>query len=157
MIEARRRAYLEAMGLDVWLSRSAPAANVTAAGLLQLGPGDGSTLVVCAEPAESAGKFAGDLARALGAEPVWAWPDPAGGSGSTSLAEAIDNRLITRVLLFGDTAAGWLFPPGEVPAAVGSAAIVPLADMQELAVSGSAKQQLWRCLCRGVKTPGEAV
>jgi hypothetical protein len=152
MIEARRRAYLEAMELDVWLSRSATAADTSASGLLQIGAGQGSTLVVCAEAAESAGKFAGDLARALGAEPVWAWPDRAGGGEAASLSDVIDSRLITRVLLLGETAIRWLFP-GDVPATVGSAAIAPAAAMDELTVSGPAKQKLWLGLRQGAGQP----
>lgn len=147
MIEARRRAYLEAMGLDVWLPRRA-AAEGQATGLLRLGPGEGSTLVVCAEAAESAGKFAGDLARALGAEPVWAWPDRDGGGDGVSLPDIIDSRLITRVLLLGGTTIGWLFPD-KVPVTVGSAAIARVAAMDELTLSGSAKQNLWHCMRPG--------
>lgn len=152
MIEARRRAYLEAMGLEVWVARSGRAAATGAAGRLQVGPGQGSTLLVCAVAADSAGKFAGDLARALGGDPLWAWPDPAGVEGSVDLEEAVYDRLITQVVLLGAEPARWLFPDG-VPASVGSAAVTTAASVDEMSVSGAAKQDLWRSLRRGPMGP----
>lgn len=150
MIEARRRAYLEAMGYDVWVSRAAAeaaqaGASADAAARLQLGPGEGSTLVVCGEAAHSAGKFAGDLARALGAEPVWAWPDAAEGGDGHDLETVVDARLITRVVLLGAEVTRRLFP-GDVPATVRSAVVATAAGMEELAVSGEARRALWRSL-----------
>jgi len=153
MIEARRRAYLEAMGFDVWVSRAAAEAAQAFAGAeatarLQLGPGEGSTLVVCGEAAHSAGKFAGDLARALGSEPVWAWPDAADGADGQELEAVVDARLITRVVLLGAEVTRRLFP-GGVPANVRSAVVATAAAMEELAVSGEARRALWRCLRGG--------
>ena len=72
MIETRRRAYLEALGFDVWLARP-PAPEP---GALSVGPGSGSTLLVCDAAADSTPDLAKDLARALGGEPTWAWLEP---------------------------------------------------------------------------------
>lgn len=151
MIEARRRAYLEAMGFDVWVTRVATRSAeqpVSQSGLLVVGPGQGSTLLVCASAAETAGKFAADLTRALGGDPVWAWPDRDGsedGGDSLGLEAAIGARLITRVFIFGTDTARWLFDE-SVPEVVASAAVTTLDDLGELAVRGAAKRALWRRL-----------
>jgi len=138
MIEARRRDYLEALGIDVWLSRPEAAARDR----LLIGAGQGSTLLICESPAATAGKLATDIARALGEEPVWAWPDPDVGDGSETLEEAIADRLFTRVIVFGKANGGLLFH-GEVPAVLGSAAVNLVPGLDDLAVRGSGKQALW--------------
>ena len=177
MIEARRRAYLEAMGFDVWVARSAaqpPAQamsqsmsqSTSQSGLLVVGPGQGSTLLVCASAAETASKFAADLTRALGGDPAWAWPDrggPGGGTGdgggdSLGLEAVIGARLITRVVIFGADTARWLFD-GAVPEVVASAAVSTLDGLGELAVRGAAKRALWQRLqnpLRGGSVPDAA-
>lgn len=162
MIEARRRAYLEAMGFDVWVARVATRSAeqpVSQSGLLVVGPGQGSTLLVCASAAETAGKFAADLTRALGGDPAWAWPDRDGSGGdSLGLEAAIGARLITRVFIFGADTARWLFV-GAVPEVVGSATVTTLDGLGELAVRGAAKRALWRRLqdpLRGGAVPDAA-
>jgi hypothetical protein len=118
-------------------------------GHLQVGPGRGSTLLVCSSPADSASKFAADVVRALGGDPAWAWPARGvgrdAGGDSCPLEEAVGARLITRVLVFGDDAVRWLFQ-GEIPAVVGSATVTPLAGLGEISRRGVAKRALWRCL-----------
>jgi len=141
MAELRRRAYLEAMGFDVWLRRpSGPEP-----GRLVVGPGSGSTLLVCAAPAASGGRLAADIARAIGSEPVWAWPDPKGDPGRPGVEEAVGDGLFTRLLVFGEDLARELFG-AEAPRIVGSAAVAVLPDLDELAVSGSARRTLWRLI-----------
>lgn len=148
MIEARRRAYLEAMGFDVWVHRSAAqpiAQSISQSGLLVVGPGQGSTLLVCAAAAETASKFAADLTRALGGDPAWAWPDRGGSGDGLTLEAAIGARLITRVVIFGADTACWLFD-GAVPEVVASAAVSTLDGLEALAVRGAAKRALWQRL-----------
>jgi hypothetical protein len=154
VIEARRRAYLEAMGFDVWVARSTAAdageeQPGRIQGHIQVGPGRGSTLLVCAAAADSASRFAADVVRALGGDPAWAWPVRGVGHGAggdnITLEEAIGARLITRVFVFGGDTARWLFQ-GEIPPVVGSATVTPLAGVGEIAQQGAAKQALWRCL-----------
>jgi DNA polymerase III psi subunit len=145
MIEARRRAYLDALGFDVWVARP-PAAE---RGLIGVGAGSGSTLLICPSVADCDTDLAGDLARALGGDPVWAWLDPAGGEAGEVLENAVDNRLITRVLLFGPEPARSLFR-GPIPDIVGSATITAAPGMNELAVSAESRQALWKQL-RGWK------
>lgn len=141
MIEARRRAYLGAMDIDVWLQRPQPAEPDH----LLLGPGQGSTLLICAQPAAGAGKLAGDLSRAVGQDPVWAWPDPDDAPAGPRLQEAVEVRLFTRVVIFGRSLASRLFR-GDVPGVLVSAAVVVAPDLEELAVRGTAKQAFWRQL-----------
>jgi hypothetical protein len=163
--EARRRAYLEAMGFDVWVARSAaPAADAQAAasfdaqsdaqvdtladrqsGCIQVGPGRGSTLLVCSSAADSASKFAADVVRALGGDPAWAWPVRGVGRDHLTLEAAIGARLITRVLVFGGDTVRWLFQ-GAIPPVVGSATVTPLAGLGEISLHGADKRALWRCL-----------
>lgn len=169
MSEARRRAYLEAMGFDVWVVKSAAppgdgqvdaqvdAVSDQQSGRIQLGPGRGSTLLICSSAADSASKFAADVVRALGSDPAWAWPvsgmgrgadhgaDHAAGGEDSTLEQAISARLITRVFVFGADSARRLFR-GEIPAVVGSATVTPLAGLKEISLRGADKRALWQCL-----------
>ena len=52
MIESRRQAYLEAMGLDVWVMKPAP----SLLDRLVLRPGEGGTLLLCSQPEDTAGR-----------------------------------------------------------------------------------------------------
>ena len=141
MSEPRRRAYLEAMGFDVWVARPpAPERD-----RLVVGPGQGSTLLVCASPEQSASRLAGDIVRAAGGDPAWAWPDPEGNAESPRLEEAVKDSLFTRVIVFGESNARQLFG-SEVPAVVFSAQVGLAMDIDELATRGTAKQQLWTLL-----------
>jgi hypothetical protein len=60
MTAAQRRAYLDAMGIDVWLERQAEPVWDR----LVLGPGAGSTLLVCNDPEDAASALAADIVRA---------------------------------------------------------------------------------------------
>jgi len=138
MIETQRRAYLQVMGFDVWLAKQPdPELN-----RLLVQPGEGDTLLVCSHPALAAGRFAGDVARALDERVVWAWPDPEGRLDMPTLEDAVGQYLFTRVVIFGASLAGQLFG-GDVPIVVGSARVLEIADLQELAASGHAKLAFW--------------
>ena len=138
MIESRRRAYLEVMGYDIWSARlPEPESNRL---LIQAAEGD--TLLVCRSPETAASPFAGDVARALGDRGVWAWPDPEGRSESATLHDAVSQYLFTRVVLFGPELVSQLFKD-DVPMVIGSARILATADLEELAVAGTAKLEFW--------------
>ena len=141
MIEAQRRAYLQAMDISVWLGK--PAAREQ--DRLVVGPGSGSTLLLCHSAGESATALASDICRYLDGDPVWAWPDPEGSQECPSLKYAIDAQLFTRVVLFGQTLASQLFKD-QAPQILGSASIVVVPDLNELAASGRARHRLWRQL-----------
>jgi len=141
MIESRRRAYLDAMGFDTWLLKPAPVER----NRLLFSPGESGTLLVCNSPEASVTRFAGDVARALGTRPVWAWPDPDGGQESRTMGEAIGQYLFTRVILFGSTLGRQLFE-AAVPEVVGSARIIVAPELDDLQDRGVAKQAFWRRL-----------
>ena len=141
MIESQRRAYLEALGFDVWVTRPPPPQP----GRLVVGPHAAATLLVCGKPENSATRIAGDVVRALGGDASWAWPDTGGGEACVGLAEAIADRLITRVILFGQEPARWLFE-GSVPEVLGSARVIAAPGLDELAGQGRARRSLWRLL-----------
>lgn len=145
MIDARRQAYLEAMGIDVWVARP-PAPEP---GELVLGCGGGSTLLVCADAAELESGLVADITRALGGSPLWAWPNAAGDTRGDAevqqLKETIDQRLITQLVIFGEQLAS-LLCAGAVPGMIGSAAVHLCPPLDELAVRGTAKKKLWQVL-----------
>lgn len=141
MIETRRRAYLEALGFDVWVTRSAASER----GRLGVSGGQGSTLLVCPAIADSDTELARDVVRALGGDPAWAWLDPPADAGGQRLEEVIAGRLITRVVLFGPEPGRCLFR-GPAPEIVGSATVLSAPALEELAASGSARLALWRQL-----------
>lgn len=127
------------MGIDVWLLRPQPPDRDR----LLIGPGEGSTLLVCGSAADSAGKLAGDIGRALGS-PVWSWPVEEADSGAL-LADAVEQRLFTRIIVFGHALAWQLFG-GEAPAVLGSSSVEVASSLDDLASRGSARRDLWRLL-----------
>jgi len=141
MIESQRRAYLDAMGLDVW-SVKPPEPEFDH---LLFQPGKGGTLLVCAAPDGTATRIAGDITRALASDVVWAWPDPAASPESLSLEQSIRQFLFTRVVLFGPGLGRQIFR-GDAPAVLGSASITVSESLDELAVRGTAKREFWQQL-----------
>lgn len=141
MIESQRRAYLEAMNIDVWLGKPEPEDRDR----LMIGPGGGSTLLLCGGADESATRLAGDINRFVGGGPVWAWPDPEGNPECPSLRDAIDAYLFTRIVVFGKSVAEMLFqgPPTQVE---GSAKVVVAPGLDVLAASADARRKLWMML-----------
>ena len=138
MIESQRQAYLEAMDINVWVSKSAIDDSIR----LILGPGSGSTLLLCRDAGEPSSQIASDISRYLGGNSIWAWPDAEQNPASPSVKDAVDQRLITRVIVFGIKLAEQLFD-GAVPQVVRSAQTVVSADLDELALSGLARKSLW--------------
>jgi DNA polymerase III psi subunit len=148
-------AYLEAMDISVWQLRSIPRAaepdlkttapEVQTATGLKLGPGSGGTLLLCADPADSATRLANDIVRALGSVPVWAWPET--DAKAIGLAEAIEEHLFTTVAIFGDGLARQLFD-NEIPASLKAAKLVPLPSMQDVQQQADARRALWDTFCR---------
>lgn len=139
MNESRRRAYLDAMGLDVWLMKPAEAEQ----NRLMISRGEGSTLLICNSAGESSTRLAGDIARTLGGDPVWAWPDPDGRQECPTLEQAVSQFLFTRVVLFGSSLEQSLFD-AQVQEVLASAGVLVTAGLDELAASGSARQKLWK-------------
>lgn len=151
MIEARKQAYLEAMGFDIWVAKPPPPEWDR----LLVRPGQGSTLLVCSSAEQCNSVLGGDIARATGADPVWAWPDPAGSPDSPRLEEVVRDGLFTRVIVFGEKTADRMFG-SRVPAIIISSAVSVVAGIEELAIRGTAKQALWVILKQGSATAGKS-
>lgn len=156
--ENQRLQYLDALGIDVWISRSraarfeSPAAAVPSPGVpvpgqpvrYTIGPGYGQILLLCREREEASSKLASDIARCLDEAPVWGWrsmsvPGTEGGPEGQDLETAIRDRLFTRVLVFDDAALAGK-SQGEV---VGSARIIHAPLLAELANNPQHKRKLW--------------
>jgi|GEM_PF-1308947 len=102
MNEGQRLQYLDAMGIQPWISKQQAAARVVLAAAAELreppapapeskppagstpiqpiqdlyfeiGPGTGQTLLLCGQRAEASSQLASDIARCLGETPVWGW------------------------------------------------------------------------------------
>lgn len=142
MIESRRRAYLEALGYEVWMLRP----SQTDFSRLVLPPGQGEVLLVCDSPQDCESPLAGDIARVLGGDVVWAWPDPEALPENPLLEEAISQRLFTQAVLFGAEVSSRLLED-DAPLVIGSARIVSTQSLAELTESGRSRQSLWKQLC----------
>jgi len=180
--EGQRLQYLEAMGIQVWVSRERtgalnmpamdasgrpeignqpevakppaqqrqqlqPRGSVASVrrGSLEIGPGSGSTLLLCSRPEDAAMPLASDIARCLDEAPVWGWSSQShGGQGSAetgfTLERAIDERLFTRVLLFCSDSMASQSDKVEV---LGSARIIYAPSLAELASQAEHKRRLW--------------
>ena len=138
MIEAQRQAYLEAMDISVWLNK--PAANDLQR--LIIGPGSGSTLLVCRDSREASTAVAADVCRYLGGAPIWAWPDIEGRGDKPSLEQAVNQGLYTLVIIWGQFLAKQLIK-GNLPQIMSSARVLVVADLDELGLSGDARKKLW--------------
>jgi len=110
-----------------------------------VGPGSGSTLLLCRTALESGTRLAADIGRSLGGDPVWAWPDPEGKQEYPSLKDTIEQYLFTQVLLFGHALARQAFK-GSVPEVLACASVQVTAGLDELAVDSMARRKLWQCL-----------
>jgi hypothetical protein len=141
MIESQRRAYLEAMDINVWLGKPAAVDQDR----LVIGPGSSSTLLLCHAADESATQLAADISRFLADGPVWAWTDPEGSQQYPTLEQAIDNFLFTRVVVFGQNLAEQLFS-SQAPVTLGSARIVVARGLNVLEASADARRELWHKL-----------
>jgi len=174
--EGQRLQYLEAMGIQGWISRDRPSARALrepddidkpqprnpvtertglgqqqgtqkSAGLarFEIGPGIGSTLLLCTRPEDAATPLASDIARCLDEPPVWGWlsqetggPDKA--ETGLSLERAIDERLFTRVLLFCGASTSDQVGKVEV---MSSARIIYAPPIVDLASNPEHKRRLW--------------
>jgi DNA polymerase III psi subunit len=154
MNEATRRAYLEALDIPVWIRKEhAEALAAEPVSLLRAGPGSGQVLLVCNAQEEPASRIAADVSRALGAEPVWAWPED--GAGGHALADLVADRLLTAVVIFGKGLAAGLLGSGEAER-LGSARVLLAPGFDELAGRPQARRALWDVIRRGGLDRGSA-
>ena len=135
--------YLDALGIPVWKQRAGKAKI----DLLHLGPGSGSTLMVCEHAQATATAIAADISRFVGADAAWAWPleenSETGGRPGMDLTGIIEQNLITTVLVFGEAFSLQLMR-GFDGASSGSARFIQLDDFDRLKQSAKSRRQLWQ-------------
>jgi len=122
-----------------------PVASLPGTPGLKLGPGGGGVLLVCAADSDSASRLANDIGRALGENPVWAWPDTA--EEAVQLSDAVAEYLFTTVAFFGGDLAQRFFED-ELPVNIHGANLVKLPAMRDIASQADARRSLWVTLCR---------
>jgi hypothetical protein len=142
MTESRRRAYLEAMGFDIWLARPGPDDFLRLCCPVIEGKDGGRSLLVCERPDLPGSRLAGDIERALGGDASWAWPAADDASETFVLRDLVNERLFTEVLVFGRELPPLLGCRTE-PQVLDSARVWPLPSLDELMVSPQARQALW--------------
>ncbi len=145
--QAYQRAYLEAMDIPVWVSRETLTVTVPATDCLQslqLGPGNGGILLICATDSDVASKLANDISRSLSSVPVWSWPDS--GADTVKPAVAVEEHLFTTIAVFGTQLAEQLFGH-TLPKRLNSASLILLPSMRDLETCAPARQTLWTELC----------
>lgn len=149
MIDARRLAYLDAMDIDVWVPRSekSPDAGQDDSGRLVLGQGEGDILCLVGTGEEAALKLAADIGGAMRCAPTWGWPvgSPGYGAEVVSLENAVSDRQITRVLVFGEGVASAVFGASR-PDTVGTARIHLVPGIESLGSDRAAKRELWELM-----------
>lgn len=160
-------AYLEAMGLTVWVRRDrveppktgsatgpniatqapvstapTPAVSGAASQRAQVvaGPGNGSCLYLCGPGDETSSPLASDLARVLGAAPVWG--SVADGGEGQPLEVLIAERLFTQLVIFGEASARLVFG-GAIPETCGPARVTVVDDLRRLAGDPGARRSCW--------------
>jgi len=143
-----RRQYLERMGIPVWISRPQPAAEDAGHTSLALGPGNGSSLFLCESREAAAGRLAADLARIPARPPVWAWPVAEGAEDGLTLAAAVNDRLFTAVVVFGEDLGRRLLG-GPPPEMLGPARVLVVESLEQLAASPVARRDCWRAMVSG--------
>jgi hypothetical protein len=117
-------------------------AAAKALGLL-LGPGQGSCLFLCGSEDETASPLAADLARTLSGAPVWAKTAIAG--DGVALEAAVDERLFTSVVIFGQAQA-LLALGGAAPERCGAARVIVVPELKRLASDPAARRSCWQAL-----------
>lgn len=144
---SKQQAYLEAMDITVWSLRNPPVPEAVVTRdrrRLKLGPGNSGILLVCDVDSDSSGRLANDISRALGNNPVWAWPCD---DDAIDLTRSVEENLFTVVAFFGEELALQFFD-GEPPAHLNSARLVVLPSMQAVQREAGARQALWTAFCQ---------
>lgn len=108
---------------------------------LSIGPGQGSCLFLCGSEDDTTTKLASDLARLPGGAPVWAQTALSG--EGVALDAAVEERLFTSVVIFGQAQA-LLALGGAAPEQCGAARIVVVPELKRLAADPAARKSCWQ-------------
>lgn len=144
MVQSRQKAYLDAMGIPVWVLRDGNASSHETLDV-QLGPGSGQVLLLSSTLNESAGRLAADIARSLRSEPVWGWP--ATDEPGLNLQDAVKERLLTHIVVFGTDAAAQMIDR-SASELLGSAIVVRAPSLSDLKTSVAERRKFWSILCQ---------
>lgn len=145
MIAGRKQAYLEALGIPVWVRKELAGLEPDfVPAKLTLGPGNGEVLMICASVDQPSGQIASDIARSLKYEPVWAWLCSA--DSGASVADAVSERLFTNAIIFGNDVAAALLG-NNLPQTIHSARLLVVPSTEEISADPSQRKALWKILC----------
>lgn len=108
-----------------------------------IGPGSGSCLYLCGPDDDASTPLASDLARILGAPPVWGKVDEE--AKGQPLELLIAERLFTQVVVFGEASALRVFG-GQAPPTCGPARVTVVDDLQRLGGDAGARRSCWAAL-----------
>ena len=148
MTRQHKIAYLEAMGIPVWVARRVPPVQPEAVNVIGSNPklalcGNSDTgsswLWVIAGADMQENQLLADIQRAAGDTGKTNMCHPVQ-TGGQKLGAILEEKLITRLILFGDQ-----IDPGKA-AKTGSCDIVRAPSLEALAKSPAMKKQLWKNL-----------
>lgn len=149
MMDSRRLAYLDAMGIDVWQPRgaNAPAGPDPNGPSIVLGPGDGDILCIVHSESESGLKLAAGIGAAMRCQPIWCWPNGETGQVAEplTLEGAVSEKMLTRILVFGEELAEQLLG-ADRPEVISAARVHVVPDMDSISKDQEAKRMLWRLM-----------
>jgi hypothetical protein len=157
MMDSRNLEYLNAMGIDVWQPRGEQSSDPGANDLqrIVMGEGGGDILCIVETPAQAQLKLAEDIGGAMRCSPIWAWPaDGSEGTGELrTVMDAVAEKLLTRVLVFGDRLAAEVLG-ARVPSVLSAARVHMVPGLERLATDKNAKRTLWRLMLdHGIAAP----
>ncbi len=147
--------YLDAMGIDVYRVRDPRESEAPSDPLLETGDGDGDILCIVETKDQARLKLAAGIGAAMRCAPVWSWPlDGVADSGQAqTVRNTIAEKLITRVLVFGESLAGQVFGE-DVPAVISAARIHVAPGLSQVAEDQQAKRLLWKTMLdHGIAAP----
>lgn len=157
-MDSNHVAYLDAMGIEVWVPRvGKPPGESDVGGSIYVPADspDGDILCVVETGEQARLPLAVDIGRAMRCMPVWSWPADAHASdvACMSLDEVVRDRLATQILVFGATLCAHLF--GETPPDyIGAARVHVVPSLQDLGSDRGAKRILWNLMReQGINKP----
>jgi hypothetical protein len=101
-------------------------------------------------------KLAADISKAMRHPPLWGWPVNGGNDGEqlVTIENAVAEKLLTRVLVFGEDLADVVFGR-DIPDFIGTARLHVVPGLDRLARDQEAKRTLWKLMLeQGIAASG---